>query len=56
MNAKAATVLYRALDAVKKRAFRGFAMRYSCKLVSSQLDSERLASVDYAEVVDAEAI
>ena len=53
---KAATVLYRALDAVKSELSAG--VRDALQLQTSlhrKLDSERFARVDYAEVVDAEA-
>ena len=53
---KAATVLYRALDAVKSELSVG--VRDALQLQTSlrrKLDSERFARVDYAEVVDAEA-
>jgi len=53
---KAATVLYRALDAAKSELTAG--VRDALQLHTSlrrKLDSERLARVDYAEVVDAEA-
>ncbi len=52
---KAATVLYRALDAAKKELQAG--VRDLLHLQTSlrrKLDSERLAAVDYAEVVDSE--
>ncbi len=52
---KAATVLYRALEAAKKELEAGD--RDALQLQTSlrrKLDSERLAAVDYAEVVDAE--
>jgi pantoate--beta-alanine ligase len=52
---KAATVLYRALDAARSELAAG--VRDALQLQTSlrrQLDSERLARVDYAEVVDAE--
>jgi pantoate--beta-alanine ligase len=52
---KAATVLYRALDAARNDLAAG--VRDALQLQSSlrrNLDSERLASVDYAEVVDAQ--
>jgi pantoate--beta-alanine ligase len=52
---KAATVLYRALEAAKKELEAGG--RDALHLQTSlrrKLDSERLAAVDYAEVVDAE--
>jgi len=52
---KAATVLYRALDAVKSELSAG--VRDALQLQTSlrrKLNSERLARVDYAEVVDAE--
>jgi pantoate--beta-alanine ligase len=53
---KAATVLYRALDAAKSELAGG--VRDALQLQSSlrrKLDSERLARVDYAEIVDAES-
>jgi pantoate--beta-alanine ligase len=52
---KAATILYHALEAAKKELEAG--TRDALHLQTSlrrKLDSERLASVDYAEVVDAE--
>ncbi len=52
---KAATVLYRALDAAKSELAAG--VRDSLQLQTSlrrKLDSEQLATVDYAEIVDAE--
>src|SRR6266705_4033090 len=52
---KAATVLYRALEAAKNKLIHG--VRDAAQLQTSlrrKLESERLASVDYAEVVDAE--
>ena len=52
---KAATVLYRALDAARDELVAG--VRDALHLQTSlrhKLDSERLARVDYAEVVDAE--
>ena len=52
---KAATVLYRALDAARAELIVG--VRDALQLQTSlrrKLDSERLARVDYAEVVDAE--
>src|SRR5258707_5673410 len=52
---EAATVLYRALDAVKSELSAG--VRDALQLQTSlrrKLNSERLARVDYAEVVDAE--
>jgi pantoate--beta-alanine ligase len=52
---KAATVLYRALDAARDELAAG--VRDALQLQTSlhrKLDSERLARVDYAEVVDAE--
>jgi pantoate--beta-alanine ligase len=53
---KAATVLYRALEAAKNEIAAG--VRDALQLQTSlrrKLDSERLATVDYAEVVDAES-
>ena len=53
---KAATVLYRALDAARSALAAG--VRDGLQLQTSlrrKLDSERLARVDYAEVVDAES-
>jgi pantoate--beta-alanine ligase len=53
---KAATVLYRALDAARNDLAAG--VRDALQLQSSlrrKLDSERLARVDYAEVVDAQS-
>jgi pantoate--beta-alanine ligase len=53
---KAATVLYRALDAARNELAAG--VRDALQLQSSlrrKLDSERLARVDYAEVVDAQS-
>jgi pantoate--beta-alanine ligase len=53
---KAATVLSRALDATKSELAAG--VRDALQLQTSlrrKLDSERLARVDYAEIVDAEA-
>src|SRR6266404_2303286 len=53
---KAATVLYRALDAAKSELAAG--VRDSLQLQTSlrrKLDSEQLATVDYAEIVDAES-
>ncbi len=53
---KAATVLSRALDAAKSELAAG--VRDALQLQTSlrrKLDSERLARVDYAEIVDAEA-
>lgn len=52
---KAATVLYRALEAAKKEMQAG--TRDALHLQSTlkrKLDSERLAAVDYAEIVDAD--
>src|SRR5260370_41075104 len=52
---KAATILYRALDAAKNELAAG--VRDALQLQTSlrhKLDSERLARVDYAEDVDAE--
>jgi len=53
---KAATVLYRALDAARNELAAG--VRDALQLLTSsrrRLDSERLARVDYAEVVDAQS-
>jgi len=53
---KAATVLYRALEAAKKELAAG--VRDTLQLQTSlrrKLDSERLAGVDYAEIVDADS-
>jgi len=53
---KAATVLYRALEAAKKELEAG--VRDALHLQTSlqrKLDSERLAAVDYVEIVDAES-
>ena len=52
---KAATVLYRALDAAKNELAAG--VRDALQLQTTlrrKLDSERLATVDYAEIIDAE--
>jgi pantoate--beta-alanine ligase len=52
---KAATILYRALEAAKKELEVG--VRDALNLQTSlrrKLDSERLAAVDYAEIVDSE--
>ncbi|OLE16500.1 MAG: hypothetical protein AUG83_02810 [Acidobacteria bacterium 13_1_20CM_4_57_11] len=54
---KAATVLHRALEAARDELATG--VRDALQLQSSvrrKLDSERLARVDYAEVVDAETL
>lgn len=51
---KAARVLYRALDAVKDELARGVRDALQLKEVLRRtLDKERLAAVDYAEIVDA---
>jgi len=52
---KAATVLYQALDTARRELHRG--VRDALELQSAMrrvLEAERLASVDYAEIVDAE--
>ncbi|HVH70583.1 MAG TPA: pantoate--beta-alanine ligase, partial [Candidatus Dormibacteraeota bacterium] len=53
---KAATVLYRALEASKNELARGIRDALQVQTVlRRKLESEPLASVDYAEIVDAES-
>lgn len=53
---KAATVLYRALEAAKGELARGIRDALQLKgVLQRTLGKERLASVDYAEIVDAES-
>src|SRR5262249_34579073 len=53
---KAATVLYRALEAAKGELVRGVRDALQLKdVLQRALGQERLATVDYAEIVDAES-
>lgn len=53
---KAATVLYRALEAAKNELARGVRDAFQLKdILQRTLGKERLAAVDYAEIVDAES-
>lgn len=53
---KAATVLYRALEAAKNELARGVRDAFQLRdILQRTLGKERLAAVDYAEIVDAES-